>query len=219
MLLFFDTETTGLPRDYKATWSNVANWPRLVTISWVVTDSRGVELRSQHTIIRPDGYEIPPASTKIHGVTHQVAVDTGEPARRVLERFHGELRRAAAIVAHNYNFDTGVIGAEYFRQSWTEAALRLEAMAWRCTMVSSINVCKLPGKFGDYKYPGLAELHRHLFGSDFGDAHNSLADTRACAKCFFEMRRRGYLDGAPPAPKPAPARVDPTVAAIEELLG
>ena len=28
-ILFFDTETTGLPVDYKATYANVNNWPRL----------------------------------------------------------------------------------------------------------------------------------------------------------------------------------------------
>ena len=34
-LLFFDTETTGLPSDYNAPINNSHNWPRLVQISWI----------------------------------------------------------------------------------------------------------------------------------------------------------------------------------------
>lgn len=29
-ILFFDTETTGLPLDYDEPYTNVKNWPRLV---------------------------------------------------------------------------------------------------------------------------------------------------------------------------------------------
>ena len=31
--LFFDTETTGLPRNYKAPSSDTRNWPRLVQLA------------------------------------------------------------------------------------------------------------------------------------------------------------------------------------------
>jgi DNA polymerase III subunit epsilon len=30
MYLFFDTETTGIPRNYKAPVADLQNWPRLV---------------------------------------------------------------------------------------------------------------------------------------------------------------------------------------------
>lgn len=58
MYLFFDTETTGLPRDYNAPTSDVDNWPRVVQIAWVVADDTGKELRVQSDIIRPDGFEM-----------------------------------------------------------------------------------------------------------------------------------------------------------------
>jgi len=38
MYLFFDTETTGLPRNYKAPATDLANWPRLVQIAWLLAD-------------------------------------------------------------------------------------------------------------------------------------------------------------------------------------
>ena len=33
--LFFDTETTGLPRNWSAPVSDLNNWPRLVQIAWI----------------------------------------------------------------------------------------------------------------------------------------------------------------------------------------
>lgn len=33
MFLIFDTETTGLPADYKAPLTNFENWPRLVQLA------------------------------------------------------------------------------------------------------------------------------------------------------------------------------------------
>jgi DNA polymerase III epsilon subunit-like protein len=218
--LFFDTETTGLPKDYKAPWSHTSNWPRIVTISWLVTDGAGRELRAEHSVIRPEGFVIPDESAKIHGVTHAIGLQTGVSFGPVLSRFLAEMRAAGAMVAHNYAFDAAVVAAELFRQGRPAAAMELERKIWLCTMRSSAEVCKLPGRYGDYKFPRLVELHRYLFECDFEGAHSSMADTRACAKCFFELRRRGLLgDYRPSERDPAPTRgPDPTVAVIEELL-
>ena len=61
-----------------------------------------------------------------------------------------------------------------------------------CTMKSSTNYCKLPGKKG-FKSPRLAELHQILFGEGFDNAHNALADVEATARCFWELKKRGVL--------------------------
>lgn len=47
--------------------------------------------------------------------------------------------------------------------------------------------------YGRFKWPKLIELHRKLFGTGFDDAHDALADVKACGKCFFEMKRRGII--------------------------
>lgn len=57
-------------------------------------------------------------------------------------------------------------------------------------MTSSTNLCKLPSPYGNgYKWPQLPELHNHLFNCSFGNAHNALYDVKACAKCFFELKK------------------------------
>jgi len=35
MYLFFDTETTGLPKNWKAPIEDLNNWPRLVQLAWL----------------------------------------------------------------------------------------------------------------------------------------------------------------------------------------
>ena len=35
MYLFFDTETTGLPRNWKAPITDLNNWPRLVQLAYI----------------------------------------------------------------------------------------------------------------------------------------------------------------------------------------
>ena len=55
MYLFFDTETTGVPKNYKAPPSDLLNWPRVVQLGWIVTDMQGRELKATNHIIRPDG--------------------------------------------------------------------------------------------------------------------------------------------------------------------
>lgn len=44
-----------------------------------------------------------------------------------------------------------------------------------------------------YKWPTLSEIHTHLFNEPFDDVHNALSDVRACARCYFELRKQGFF--------------------------
>ena len=41
MFLTFDTETTGLPKNFKADVSDSENWPRLVQLAWQLNNEKG----------------------------------------------------------------------------------------------------------------------------------------------------------------------------------
>ncbi|MCX6741278.1 MAG: hypothetical protein NTY61_02675, partial [Candidatus Parcubacteria bacterium] len=43
--LFFDTETTGLPKNWKAPIEDLDNWPRIVQIAWAIYKN-GVKIGS-----------------------------------------------------------------------------------------------------------------------------------------------------------------------------
>ena len=113
--LFFDTETTGIPQDYKAPCTDTDNWPRLVQLGWILTDSRGNELRRGNRIVRPEGFEIPTAASDVHGITTERALAEGEPLRDVMLAFGADLNESGWLVGHNIDYDLHVVGTEYYR--------------------------------------------------------------------------------------------------------
>lgn len=188
--LFFDTETVGLPVDYDSPASDTANWPRMVQLSWILTDGQGNRLSQGDYIIRPNGFVVPETASNIHGITTERAYAEGAPLDSVLVLFMRDLDSAEYIVGHNVSFDIHVVDAEMIRSSYEG---RLSSMKAYCTMIASIDYCKLPGMYGHYKWPKLQELHKVLFGCNFDGAHNSAADIDATCKCFWELRRRGII--------------------------
>lgn len=184
MFLFFDTETTGLPRRWNAPVTDVDNWPRMVQLAWIVCDAGGEILEKRSALIQPEGYTIPVEVSRLHGITTQIAKERGEPLRQVLEEFSGKIDAAQALIGHNIAFDECIVGAEFERcRMMTSLFLKPKY----CTMKNATSYCKLPGKKG-FKAPRLMELHRILFGKDFEDAHNALADVEATVRCFWKMR-------------------------------
>ena len=77
MYLIFDTETTGLPRNYNAPISDSENWPRAVQIAWQLHDEKGALLEHKDFLIIPDGYTIPYDAERIHGISTELATEQG----------------------------------------------------------------------------------------------------------------------------------------------
>src|SRR5690606_26610148 len=107
------------------------------------------------------------------------------PILAVIKLFIADLQRCEYLVAHNMSFDMNVVGAEMIRLGVTSPK-KLEKI---CTMKTSTSFCGLPRN----KWPKLEELHEKLFGEKFEDAHDALADVRACARCFFELLNRKVI--------------------------
>jgi DNA polymerase III subunit epsilon len=189
MYLFFDTETTGLPKSWKAPVTDTNNWPRLVQLAWLQYDSGGVFLSEGDCLIKPDGFRIPPDATRIHGIAHERAQEQGESLPAVLERFAALLAGASVLVAHNISFDEKIMGAEFIRNRMPN---HLSGKAKICTMESTTAFCAIPGQYG-FKWPKLSELHYKLFKTNVVEAHNAAVDIQATAKCFWELRKRGVL--------------------------
>jgi DNA polymerase-3 subunit epsilon len=190
MYLFFDTETTGLPRDYKAPASDSDNWPRIVQIAWSIYDSEGNSWESCEYIIKPNGFIIPEEAAKIHRVSQERAEKEGIELEVALKHFSEDVKKSEFIVAHNIDFDDKVISAEFYRLGMWNV---LDSARKICTMKSSVDFCRIPNAYGRYKWPNLDELHNSLFGVGFPDAHDALIDVNACAKCFFELKNRNII--------------------------
>ncbi|MBI5621803.1 3'-5' exonuclease [Candidatus Falkowbacteria bacterium] len=184
--LIFDTETVGFPISWTAPVTDTANWPQIVQLAWELYDAQGALLSSASDIIKPVGYHVPYESTRIHGITHQQAVDEGRDVKEVLNTFVAVLSSDVVLVGHNVEFDYNVMGAELLREKISSNFLDLPAI---CTMRQSVGFCALPGD----KAPRLTELYFKLFGDSFADAHNASADVSATAKCFWELKKRGVI--------------------------
>ena len=87
MYLFFDTETTGLPKKWQAPVTDTDNWPRLVQIAWVLSSVDGKELAKHESIIKPEGFLIPKESSAVHGITTEIAEAEGVDLETALDQF------------------------------------------------------------------------------------------------------------------------------------
>ncbi|MEA2098333.1 MAG: 3'-5' exonuclease [Patescibacteria group bacterium] len=190
MYLFFDTETTGLPKKWGAPASDLENWPRLVQIAWLYFDNEGKKLSSKNAIIKPEGFTIPLDSSKIHGITTEIANKDGEALNKILNEFLDAMNKSKFLIAHNMSFDEKIIEAEFLRKKTPTSLFQPEKI---CTKEISTEFCKIPGNYG-YKWPTLSELHIKLFDKDFQEAHDALVDTSACARCFFELKKLGVIN-------------------------
>ena len=191
MYLFFDTETTGLPKDWKAPVTDLDNWPRLVQIAWSRYDSSGNKTSDNNYIIKPQGFVIPPYSSIIHRITTEKALREGVDLKMVLEKFVQDIRDVKFLVAHNMDFDTKIVEAEFLR---TNLVSNISKISKICTMKRATNFCQIEGPYG-FKWPTLAELYKKLFEEDFKDAHDASVDISACAKCFFKLKKMKIIFG------------------------
>ena len=115
MYLIFDTETTGLPKNWKAPITDTDNWPRCVQIAWQLHNEMGELIEDQNYLIKPDDYEIPYESQKIHGISTELAIKEGSNLGEVLEKFNSSIKKSSFIIGHNIDFDINVIGCEFYR--------------------------------------------------------------------------------------------------------
>jgi DNA polymerase-3 subunit alpha len=194
MFLIYDTETTGLPKDYNAPVEQLDNWPRVVQIAWQLHDAKGKLIEAKSFIVKPEGFSIPYNAEKIHGISNNYANTYGQELKFVLEEFRIALEKAEFIAGHNIEFDNKVMGAEFLRAQLENFVAKKESID---TKDESTDFCALPGgRGGKFKWPKLEELHLKLFNANFEEAHNAIADVVATTRCFLELIRINIITAA-----------------------
>ena len=178
----WDTETTGLPMGYtKATPDNVHLFDkcRMLTLAFVKYSSKGREVSSYHGLVYPDTFEVPPESTKIHGITHEHAIHKGQPFVHVYESFKAAVSTISLMVAHNSSFDENCFFSECYRRGLSVEPFKHLQFFDTLKMARSV----LPGLY-NHK---LLTVYKYYFGHEF-DAHDALNDSRACGKIYILLR-------------------------------
>lgn len=181
--LFIDTETTGLGS------SDV-----VLQLAYIATNADGRELLYQNALFAHDfEFGIHPDAAKVNGLTVERVKANGYAPRTVVQILQKmpTLMQTMYVIGHNVSFDIRLL-----RQTCDRYGLALPSTINTICTKSSKSVREFVGamdKNGRVKAPSLAELHRHLFGEDFDGAHDALADVRATARCFFELKRLGIV--------------------------
>jgi DNA polymerase-3 subunit epsilon len=193
MILFYDTETSGLiqsslPDDHPSQ-------PHLVQLGCVLADESGAEWATVELIVRPDGWVIPAAAARVHGITTELARAAGLPLTLVVASFTNLRAIARRVVAHNHAFDDVVMRAAVHRTGRKPAHPGPSDRT--CTMELAKPVCAIPptarmkaAGMDGFKPPSLMEAHKFLLGEEFQGAHGALADARACMRVFFALKQR-----------------------------
>lgn len=191
MFLIYDTETTGLPINNNAPLTDFENWPRLVQLAWQIHDEKGELVEVKNYIVKPEGFVIPRAAEKVHGISTERATNEGEALDKVLQEFIKALQKVKVVAGHNVEFDNTVVRVECMRK---ELECPLAERIIVDTKEISTNYCAIPGgRGGKFKWPKLSELHVKLFGENFDAAHNASADVQATARCFLELIRLNVI--------------------------
>jgi DNA polymerase III epsilon subunit-like protein len=172
--LIFDTETTGLIDNILIPMSRQ---PRIIEFTGILFND-GIEDSIYSTLFDPDEH-ITPEITRITGIRNEDL--KGKPRfQDKFDQIASLIENSDEVVAHNLSFDKQMIDFEMLRCQTTVEWPRVI-----CTVESTEHVKGYRLKLG--------ELHEFLFGETFRDAHRGETDTRALARCFFELRNRGSV--------------------------
>lgn len=201
-VLYFDTETTGLPQNKYP--PNHEQQPHITQLGFML-EIDGVDAITVDTFIKPKNWRKHPCSgngisqksTELTGITIDMCEQKGIPIEDAVELFIIAAEQADAIVCHNTAFDAKIMGMEYTRLR-PDAGPRsvLQDLPLLCTMKASTDICQIKKKDGrrGFKWPKLEELVDFLFKEKLEGAHSAIVDIIATRRCFHELIEMGAFD-------------------------
>ena len=155
-----NVQTTGLPtRYFKAHPPSPApdTGPRIVRVSVLIETPEGATSLYDY-IVKLDGFPI--TNSEYHGITNDISQTRGVPFPDVARLLLGHLEGVSKLVMHNAYFCMSMLKDEMLRIGMPIYTFPESV----CTMQLGKSLPKLPGAYGDYKYPTFSELYYYLFG-------------------------------------------------------
>lgn len=163
MILYFDTETSGLHPG------------EICQLSYIVEDKNSI--RAENLFFKVNSVEY--SAYLVHGfsVEKLAVLSGGKTFKDHIEKIEADFCGADLVVAHNFSFDSAFMRKE-FERAGKSFCVKKEF----CSMKKATPICKLcrtssPG----YKYPKLSEFCAH-FGVD--DEYVNVV----CQKLFGEEK-------------------------------
>ncbi len=178
MILYFDTETTGLRPG------------QICQLSYIIQDQFGEIFKNYFFTVDSVEY----SAFLVHGFSAQklYALSGGKRFVDHIKEIAFDFASADLIVAHNIDFDLSFLRTEFER-----AGVLFKYKNALCSMKTAVPLCKLPRSRGvGYKYPRLGELCNYFavteseiesferkYFAESTSAHDARYDTTALYLC------------------------------------
>ena len=182
--LYLDTETDGYGSFRPPS-------QRLVQLAWIFNKVPKTYFIKDVVAINP---EVP------HTITVSQCENEGIDFNTAFLYFYNDFVKASNIVAHNLEFDIGILKNELKvrkSQMYTSFKQHLKFQNFQCTMKDSVNICKInkkptekiPRPLG-YKFPKLEELYYHFYKSKPDlTPHDALNDCYILKMCHEQLTK------------------------------
>jgi len=183
--LIFDTETTT-KANFKLPPSDPTQ-PDLVQLGMILVDTSNWTTRSQVSLLVDlrRGVTIDAGAEDTHGISKEECNRFGVHPNTAAAIFNDFYRSADVLVAHNLTFDAIVMAAALHRSGENkEDDGDGDGKQRVCTMLASTDVLKIPGRFGNHKWPSLAEAYTFVTDEELEGGHDALVDANACLSVF-----------------------------------
>lgn len=186
-ILFFDTETSGLPN--KNIGISDESQPHIIQLAATLCTEKLIPILSLNALIKPNGWAISEFITKLTGISENRLNEEGISEKSALNLFLMMVNKSRLLVAHNIYFDNQIIqiGASRYGLIFPEKKMF-------CTMSESKNILAIPptekmvqAGFDSFKNPNLSECIKFFFNEDFNGEHDASNDVNACLRVYRKI--------------------------------
>lgn len=175
-LLFIDTETTGLSYS-----DQIIQFAAIYGIFDWKNFQEEIRINQYINITK----EINPFAQRVHKISKSM-VEKYDYIDWYIDTFMEYVEKSDCVIWHNISFDMRMLRQDCER-IWREH--NLESVRTFCTMKDTCDCESLTCK----KRPKLRILYNELFGRNFENAHDAMADIEATKDCFLELMNRGEI--------------------------
>jgi DNA polymerase III epsilon subunit-like protein len=189
MKLFFDLETTGLPKQI-----SFDNWyspeeidkydnSRIIEIGIILVDKNEKIKETYNAIIKPDTFtKLEPIITKITGITDSEIISEGKDFKTVLSEIKHLFEKCSVINSYNLKFDLNVLLSELYRIHDKQFIDLVKSKKHECSLQLATKYFKMD------KYPKLERVYKMLFNVDPKQDHRAFGDAILCKDIYYKIR-------------------------------
>jgi DNA polymerase-3 subunit epsilon len=204
MRIYFDTETTDFWNFGRPPVDDSQPFPLQVAAVLETEDGRTVAalacVLAQHMWPFPDDsrrtmprVRLDPRIVELCGLTDQHVDGYGQNPTLIFNQLRLMFGAAQESVAHNIEFDMGVL------KRWARAlhVPEIEVRGPFCTMRESAEIVAIRKASGGLKWPKLAEAYSFFERRPMTGAHDAMADAYACRRVYRGIARHRAASAAP----------------------